>query len=246
MSKVRRTPRASIRRLDGARHWERTLSQYVTLLQVAQVSPARILRVTKASLKKNRKIRTLKIPTVESMQYPRVLTHWQVEPKYLDEHAAPRELVLKGTKVSFATLVREALPGSIPADVLRVLESHRLVKRTPENRIAMLAGAFVPPGEQLGHSLAYTLSAVEGIVATGHSNMMRRDPKHRVGRMQRMVFAEHFDFAYLPDYDRYVHESAETMLKKHDAWLKRREVKGNRRKRKAGYAGVIISAIRAR
>jgi hypothetical protein len=236
----------TIHRIDGARHWRSALDQYLTLLQLANITPAQILKATKVSLSKRRKPRPLVVPTIEAMEYSRILTHWQEVPKYLDDHGKARDLSLQDGGLTFATLVKDALPGTDPMDVLKVLERHHLIKRTAQGRIRMLARAFLPKGEQQGHFLGYTLSAIEGILDTCYSNMMTRNPKLRVGRLQRMVIAERFDFAHLPDYDRFSRDAAAILLAKQDEWLKRREVGATRKKRKVGYVGIGIFGFRAR
>ena len=43
--------------------------------------------------------------------------------------------------------------------------------------------------------------------------------------MQRTAVAERFDMTRLPEYNAFLRDSAAAFLVKHDAWLKRREIK---------------------
>ena len=43
--------------------------------------------------------------------------------------------------------------------------------------------------------------------------------------MQRMAVAERFDMTHLAEYHAFLRDSATAFLVKHDAWLKRREIK---------------------
>jgi hypothetical protein len=95
--------------------------------------------------------------------------------------------------------------------------------------------------------LAYTLSALEGIVDTCYSNLTTRDRQKQIGQLQRVVFAERFDLTRLSEYDAFLRDSAAAFLVKHDAWLKRREIKQPTSPRaRVGYVGVGIFGFRAR
>ena len=243
-SPVRRLP---VKRIDGARHWPRTLDQYVWLLLRAGVTPAQVTASMAGSLRKHRKTRALVMPTPEVLEYSRVLTHWQNEPAYLDDHGAARSLKLTGRSPSFASLIRQALPFADAAAVMKVLLRHRLVARTRDGRLRMLTTAFLPRSEQKAQFLAYTLSSLEGIMDTCFSNLTTRDRSQQIGLLQRVVVAERFDMTRLAEYDAFLRDSAAAFSVKHDAWLKRREVKGNgKRKGRVGYVGVGIFGFRAR
>jgi Family of unknown function (DUF6502) len=253
MSAKRHTSRASghppapkVRRIDGARHWRKSLDHHVWFLLRAGITPADISDSVARSLHRHRKTKSLVVPDPEVLEYARVLTHWRTQPEYLDDNARPRTLSFAGRSGSFATLVSESIPGAPETDVLNVLTAHRLICKTRDGRIKMLASAFLPMGQQPAQFLAYTLSSIEGIMDTCYSNLKSRDPKKRVGQLQRTVFAERFDMAHLPAYDQFLRDYSATFLADNDAWLKSHEVTGSSRKRRVGYVGVGVFGLKAR
>jgi hypothetical protein len=105
----------------------------------------------------------------------------------------------------------------------------------------------LPNGQEQAQFLAYTLSALEGIIDTCHANLTTRDSKKQVGQVQRLVIAERFDMGRIAEYDAYARKSVHAMLAKHDAWLKRREINGPiHGKGRVGYVGVGIFGFKAR
>ena len=217
------------------------------LLRRAGITPEQLTGALETSLHRHRATRALVMPSPEVLEYSRILTHWQTEPAYLDDHGNARSLKIAGRSPSFASLVRQALPTADIAQVMSILSRHGLVGRTRDARVRMRATAFLPRGEQRAQFLAYTLSALEGIVDTCYSNLTTRNRKKQIGQLQRVVFAERFDMTQLPEYDAFLRDSAAAFLVKHDAWLKRREVKqslGSRRR--TGYVGVGIFGFKAR
>jgi len=244
-SKQKRVPR--VKRIDGARHWPKTLDQIIWLLLRGGIAPDDINRVVNASLHRHRETAPLTMPAPEVLEYSRILTHWQNEPRYLDETGNPLLLKLAGRRPSFSSLVRESLSGGKAASVLDSLLAYRLVARTRDGKIRMLETAFLPRGDQQAQFLAYTLSSLEGIVDTCYANLTTPDRARQIGQLQRVVLAERFDMKHLAAYDRFLRESAEAFSVKHDAWLKRREVKDpTARGSRVGYVGVGIFGFVAR
>jgi hypothetical protein len=144
-------------------------------------------------------------------------------------------------------LVRQALPSADASLVIVTLSRHGLVGRTRDGRVRMRATAFLPRGGERAQFLAYTLSALEGIIDTCYSNLTTRDRQKQIGQLQRVVFAERFDMRRLPEYDAFLRDSAAAFLVKHDAWLKRREIKQTTGpKARVGYVGVGIFGFKAR
>ena len=116
------TPRRPpIKLIDGARHWPRTLDQFVWLLLRAGVSADQITQSVGVSLGQRRSTRALKMPLPEVLEYSRVLTQWQNDPAYLDDYGAARSLKLSGQPPSFTSLVRQALPSADAGTVRGVL-----------------------------------------------------------------------------------------------------------------------------
>lgn len=249
-SRTRKAPQRAgafgppIKRIDGARHWARTLDQFIWFLLRAGVTTDQLTEALGKSLHKHRKTRALAMPSPEILEYGRVLTYWQHEPAYLDERGSPRSLALTGRPASFASLVRQSVPNARASDVLAVLSRHGLVSTAHAGQVRMLATAFLPRRKQRAQIIALTLSSLEGIIDTCYSNLTIRDPKKHL--MQRWAVAERFDMTRLPEYDAFLRDSAAAFLVKHDAWLKRREIKHATGARgRVGYVGVGIFGFKA-
>ena len=239
--------RPLVKRIDGARHWPKTLDQFLWLLLRAGITPDQLTQAVGTSLRKHRKTRGLTMPSPEVLEYGRVLTYWQHEPAYLDEHGNARSLSLRGRSPSFVSLVRQSVPNAQASDVLAVLSRHGLVSTGHRGQVRMLATAFLPRRKQQAQIIALTLSSLEGIFDTCYSNLTTKDPQKHIGQLQRTVVAERFDMSRLPEYDAFLRASAEAFLVKNDAWLRRRELKHTTgRHSRIGYVGVGIFGFKAR
>ena len=179
MSTPARRPRKgpTIHRIDGARHWRSALDQYLTLLQLANITPAQILKATKVSLSKRRKPRPLVVPTIEAMEYSRILTHWQEVPKYLDDHGKARDLSLQDGGLTFATLVKDALPGTDPVHKVTIIPRGRALgvtmqlpteDRYSQDRIRLLSTIAVLFGGRIAEEVFMNQ------MTTGASNDFQR------------------------------------------------------------------------
>lgn len=231
-------------RLDGARHWRRTLERYLTLYLMGGVSPEEISDATTAILKRQRHVQQHPVPTVEVLEYSRVLTHWRADPAFLDGKAIARPLPLRG-RASFTALVKASLGDAKARDVLNTLRAHHLVTVDRKKRICMQSNAFLLKGIEKGHALGYSLSTLEGIVDTTYSNITTPDQDSTVGRFHRTVFAERFDERDLTAYDRFLREEGIQFLVRQDQWLKGRELPLSRKRRKTVYVGCGLFGIRS-
>ena len=238
--------RPAVMRIDGARNWPKTLDHFVWFLLRAGVKPEQITKTLADSVNRHRYTPALVVPRPQVLEYSRVITEWMTDPQYLDDYGNTVTLPVAGTRLSFRSLVRKALPHEDPGEVLRVLSRHGIVRRIPSRRVQLLADTFLPNGQEQAQFLAYTLSALEGIIDTCHANLTNRDSK-KPGQVQRLVIAERFDMSRIAEYDAYARKSAHAMLAKHDAWLKRREINGPvRGNGRVGYVGVGIFGFKAR
>jgi Family of unknown function (DUF6502) len=238
--------RSSVMRIDGARNWPKTLDHFVWFLLRAGVKPEQIAKSMGDSVHRHRYTKALAVPRPQVLEYSRVITEWMRDPLYLDGYGNTLTLPVSGARLSFRSLVRKALPHEDAEEVLRVLSRHEIVRRVPTRRVQLLADTFLPNGQEQAQFLAYTLSALEGIIDTCHANLTNHDPK-KPGQVQRLVIAERFDMSRIAEYDTYARKSAHAMLAKHDAWLKRREINGPiRGKGRVGYVGVGIFGFKAR
>jgi hypothetical protein len=234
-------------RLNGSEHWQKTLDRIIWMLLRAGIDARAITTRTKDSLQRHHGTRALRLPPPEVLEYGRVLTFWRTEPEFLDGERVPQSLPLKGGRVSFRALVRKAVPGCTVEHVLDVLRHHQLISLDRQRRVTLREIAFLPRNAQRAHFVAFTLSALEGIIDTCHRNLTAKDPANNIAHMQRVASAERFDLRYLEDYDRFLRDQATDFLLKQDAWLKRREAKSTSTARgRVAHVGVGIFGFRAR
>ena len=234
-------------RLNGIEHWQKTLDRLIWMLLRAGIDASAITISTQESLQRHRGTRALRLPPPEVLEYGRVLTFWRTEPEFLDSEGVPRPLPLSGKAVSFRALVQKAVPGCTVGHVLDVLRHHQLISLDRKRRVTLRAIAFLPRNAQRAHFVAFTLSALEGIMDTCHRNLTAKDPAKNIAHMQRVASAERFNLKYLKDYDRFLRDQATDFLLKQDAWLKRHEVKSNSTlKARVAHVGVGVFGFRAR
>ena len=171
--------RPLVKRIDGARHWPRTLDQLVWLLLRAGVTTDQLTQALSASLRRHRKTRALAMPSPEVMEYGRVLTYWQHEPAYLDERGSPSIL-----EVSRAA--RQALPPWCAnpyqtlrrSEVLAVLSRHGLVSTAHKGGSECWPPRFCRAVNS-AHSLSPTrYQASKELLTPAITNLTTRDPKN--------------------------------------------------------------------
>jgi hypothetical protein len=143
--------------------------------------------------------------------------------------------------------VRQSVPNAQASDVLAVFSRYGLISHLRDGRVRMLSPVFLPRRKQRAQVLAYALSSLEGFIDNCYSNFTSRVPQKLIGQLQRTVVAERFDMRRLAEYDAFLRDSADAFLVKHDAWLKRREIKDDADSRgRVGYVGVGIFGFKAR
>ncbi len=243
-----RRPKAARRpsrsRLDGARHWRRTLDRFVTLYLMAGVSPQDIQKAMTATFKRRRHVQQHPVPPVGVLEYSRVLTQWRTDPIFLDAKGAPRQLPMRG-QASFTTLINIALGDAKPSAVLKILRAHHLVTVDRKGHICLQANEFLLKGIEKGHALGYSLSTLEGIVDTTFSNILTPDDESTIGRFHRTVLAERFDQRELGAYDRFLREEGIQFLIRQDQWLKAREPHRPTKRKRTVYVGCGLFGIRS-
>ena len=234
----------SIRRLDGARHWQKIIDSLIYLLVLAGIKPSKIRNCVNASLRKYANVKPLDVPPVEVMEYSRILTQWTTDPHYCAKDGQPAELELFGDR-SFSALVLTALPDANVLHALALLKRHHLVEVDADKRIHLVSKEFLLKGRERAQVLGYTLSAAEGILGTMKSNLSTRNLKDRIGRFQRTAIAERFVRVDIGKYDQFLRKEGGEFLANQDAWLKQQEGQPGEHKDLV-YVGVGVFGFRAK
>jgi len=239
------TPRRRRRRPDGLGQWHKALDHHIWFLRRAGIPEAVISKASAASLTRHRRVRALTVPPLAVLLYSRVLTYWRNDRRYLDGEGNPRALPRTGGRISFRSLVREALDEGDAEEVLTVLARHRAVSQDRSGNIHLIESALVPMGAQeRAHALGYVLMAVEAAIDTCYATLRASGPTQYRGRVQRMAISEKFDSRYLGDYDKFTRETLSNFLDLHNVWLKAHEVKESKgQTRRRNLVGVNVNSV---
>ncbi len=241
---VVRSRRLKIRRLDGARHWQKIVDSLIYLLVLAGITPTQIRKSVNVALRKYAKVKPLEVPPVEEMEYSRILTQWTTDPHYTASDGQPADLQLFGER-SFSSLVLTALPDANVLHALALLRRHHLIEVNADKSIHLASKEFLLKGRERAQVLGYTLSAAEGIFDTWKTNLTTRNLKDRIGRFQRTVIAERYVRVDVPAYDQFLRKEAGDFLINQDAWLKQQENQPGDHKDLI-YIGVGVFGFRAK
>jgi len=107
-----------------------TLDHFVWFLLRAGVKPQQITKTLADSVNRHRYTQAMVVPRPQVLEYSRVITEWMTDPLYLDNYGNTVTLPVTGTRMSFGSLVRKALPHEDAGDVLSVLSRHGIASNT--------------------------------------------------------------------------------------------------------------------
>lgn len=145
----------------------------------------------------------------------RVLTGWLRDAEFHDESGQPALLPVSDGEVSFAALVRR-YSGDMPVravldEMLRV----GAVRRHGDQRIELVARAYVPVADE-SEKLAILGNDVADLITTIDHNI-RQDPLGP--RFQRKVMYRNFPASQLPAFRKLSAAHSQELLEQFDRWL---------------------------
>jgi hypothetical protein len=82
----------------------------VWFLLRAGVKPEQITKALADSVNRHHYTAALVVPRPQVLEYSRVITQWMTDALYLDDYGNTVTLPVTGTRMSFRSLVRKALP----------------------------------------------------------------------------------------------------------------------------------------
>lgn len=145
----------------------------------------------------------------------RVLTAWTRDPAFLDERGDPQALHVDQGRVSFAELVKRH-SGDMPVRaVLDELLRVGAVRRRDDERLELVARAFVPQRSAvdklgiLGADVADLIGTIDHNIEHGAT-----DPRY-----QRKVMYHSMPAAVLPEFRKLSATQAQQLLERLDKWL---------------------------
>ena len=161
--------------------------------------------------------------TVEAERYnraARVLTAWTRDPDFLDARGDPLPLGTNDGEPSFALLVKRHSGDAPVRAVLDELLRVGAVRRRDDDRLELVARAYVPQRSPID-KIAILGADVADLIDTIDHNIERGD---RDPRFQRKLMYHSIPAAVLPEFRKLSSAQAQTLLEKFDQWLAARDL----------------------
>ncbi len=145
----------------------------------------------------------------------RVVTAWIREPAYSDGNGRPCDLAVDGAEPSFASLVR-SFAGDVPhIAVLDELTRVGTVERTDDDRVHLVARAYLPRASE-DDKLEILGTDVAGLIDTIAHNL---DHEGARARFQRKVYYDNMPEEALPKLRALTAKHGQALLELLDRWM---------------------------
>jgi Family of unknown function (DUF6502) len=139
---------------------------------------------------KKQKHRPAKLAMQRSLALSELLTHWQRDKRYTDQHGVPKVLAIAGSGVSLTSLAKKFVPDMRVSEVVAAIVRHGEVIRMKGERVALLGTGLIVPPKTKEHTLAHiTLGNQRLKAAISQNSSLPENWKNR-GLMQRFVFGK--------------------------------------------------------
>jgi hypothetical protein len=149
----------------------------------------------------------------------RVIAGWRRDKAFCGKKGSPADLPVTGPGATFQSLVKK-YSGDMPfRAILDELIRVGAAVRTNDDRVHLLARAYLPAGDEhmkihiLGTDVAHLIASIQHNLA----------PDERGLFYQRKVLYDNLPQHVLPDFRKLSAESAQKLLKKLDVWLSDRD-----------------------
>jgi hypothetical protein len=185
---------------------------------------SRVSVITGLNRKEVKRVSELPVPDdqASSERYnraARVIAGWRRDKAFCSKKGGPENLPVTGAGATFQTLVKK-YSGDMPfRAILDELIRVGAVVRTNEDRVHLLARAYLPAGDEnmkihiLGTDVAHLIASIQHNLA----------PDARGPFYQRKVMYDNLPQDVLPAFRKLSTESAQKLLEKLDAWLSDRD-----------------------
>ena len=141
-----------------------------------------------------------------------LIARWTTDPAYLDG-GVPMLLRLRGSRPSFAALVRAVSSKSSAANTLRLLDKRGLVHVNRKGQVRLLA-RFYPMRADDAFDLELFATMTIDFLRTHEFNFLR-NPRLGQGLFQRMAHKRDSDARIAPQFNRYIRERGQQFLEGH-------------------------------
>ena len=185
---------------------------------------SRVSVITGLNRKEVKRVSELSVPDdqTSSERYnraARVIAGWRRDKTFRSKKGGPADLAVTGTGATFQTLVKK-YSGDMPfRAVLDELIRVGAAVRTDDDRVHLLARAYLPAGDEtmkihiLGADVAHLIASIQ-------HNL---EPDERGPFYQRKVMYDNLPQDVLPAFRKLSAESAQKLLEKLDTWLSDRD-----------------------
>jgi len=185
---------------------------------------SRVSVITGLNRKEVKRVSELPVPDdqASSERYnraARVIAGWRRDKTFRSKAGGPADLPIAGAGATFQTLVKKH-SGDMPfRAILDELIRVGAVIRTNEDRVHLLARAYLPAGDEtmkihiLGTDVAHLIASIQ----------QNLNPDDRGPFYQRKVMYDNLPQDALPAFRKLSAESAQKLLEKLDAWLSDRD-----------------------
>jgi len=140
-----------------------------------------------AGSRKKVKHRPAKLALQRSLALSELLTHWQRDKRYTDQHGAPKVLPVAGRGVSLASLARKFVPDMRVNDVVTAIVRHGEVIRMKGERVALLGTTLIVPPKTTELTLAQLTLGIQRLKGAILQNVAMPDTEKGRGVVQRFV-----------------------------------------------------------
>ncbi|KAF0221581.1 MAG: hypothetical protein FD174_350 [Geobacteraceae bacterium] len=185
---------------------------------------SRVALLTGLSRKEVLRVKRLAMPgdpaiTEKQSRAARVVSGWVRDPRFHDAENKPALLTLDGEGMTFSALAK-AFSGDIPPRaVLDELIRTGVVERLEDERVRLLAPAYVPRTGK-AEKLDILGTDVADLIATIDHNL---DPNGGEPFFQRKVCYESFPAEHLPLLRRLTAERCQALLEELDMWMSKHD-----------------------
>jgi hypothetical protein len=136
------------------------------------------------------KHRPAKLALRRSLALSELMTHWQQDKRYTDQHGAPKVLSISGKGVSLASLAKKFVPDMRVGDVVTAIVRHGEVIRMKGERVALLGTSLIIPPKTKELTLAQITLGIQRLKAAILQNASLPETFKNRGMLQRFVFGK--------------------------------------------------------
>ncbi|HEY0747362.1 MAG TPA: DUF6502 family protein [Steroidobacteraceae bacterium] len=166
-----------------------------------------------------------------------LLTHWQHDKRYTDQHGAPKVLPVNGKGVTLATLAKKFAPDMQVNEVLTAIVRHGEALRLKGDKVALLGTTLIVLPKTAELTLASITVGTQRLIRSILQNNLLPENQKNLGLVQRFV-ADKLDDAQFARWSREVRPELQKCIQSINARL--RLAKSRSPKAKDSGVGIFV------